>query len=649
VRAQPQRKVGCNACIEICSAEAISSDKSRQQIKVNPNLCVGCGACTTVCPTGALTYAYPRAASRAARSRRCSPPTRRPAAAPVLLLHSQEAARTWSRKWAAPPAWALQGVPANVIPLPVWHVASTGIDLWLTAVAQGAAHVALLTTSEEAPQYLDGAAGQMQVAQAILEGLGYEGSHFSLLQGAQRRDLDASCKCWRAPGAAPAQARARFAVSAEKRTTLELALDHLLEQAPQKPEAIALPAGAPFGGITVDKDKCTLCLSCVGACPASALQDNQLRRSCAFVEKNCVQCGLCVKTCPEQAITLQPRLLLSPERKQPRVLNEAKPYACIRCAKPFGTLKGDRGHARQAGRPLDVPGRRAGTPEDVRRLPRDRHLLAQNEARITGPMSEPLPTSALDEETARAEIYGLLSQLFYAPPRPELLAALRVAVTEAPAQGGFLEEPWRAGGGRGPRDETTRDREEYDALFGGVGKPEIYLFGSHYLSGFLNEKPVARLRTALAELGLDRDEAMPETEDHIAYVCEVMRYLIAGDDVAVANLARQREFFAEHLQPWAGRLCDAITRASEGALLRRARRIHPRLRERRSAGLRHALSAARVLFRRARRLNFPKASCLVLRRSLSGCCRPRVFPEQSQLRCTIASAHLLYYSMKSRS
>jgi TorA maturation chaperone TorD len=87
----------------------------------------------------------------------------------------------------------------------------------------------------------------------------------------------------------------------------------------------------------------------------------------------------------------------------------------------------------------------------------------------------------------------------------------------------------------------------------------VYLFGSHYQSGFLNEKPLARLRGTLAGLGLDRDEAMPETEDHVAYLCEVMRYLIAGDDAAVANLTRQQEFFSEHLQPWLGRLCDAIS------------------------------------------------------------------------------------------
>lgn len=173
-------------------------------------------------------------------------------------------------------------------------------------------------------------------------------------------------------------------------------------------------------------------------------------------------------------------------------------------------------------------------------------------------LPEPHASSALDEETARAELYGLLAQLYYAPPAPELMANLRVAATEAPAAGGFLEEPWRVlvGVARELSDDTLA--EEYNALFGGVGKPEVYLYGSHYLSGFLNEKPLARLRTELNSLGLGRDEAMSDTEDHIAYLCEVMRYLIAGDDVAVANLTRQQAFFAAHLQPWAGQLCDAI-------------------------------------------------------------------------------------------
>lgn len=169
-----------------------------------------------------------------------------------------------------------------------------------------------------------------------------------------------------------------------------------------------------------------------------------------------------------------------------------------------------------------------------------------------------LGSSALDEETARAELYGLLSQLYYAAPPPELLSALRVAFTEAPAAGGFLQEPWQQLVGVARELDDAAVAAEFDRLFGGVGKPDVYVYASHYLSGFLNEKPLARLRTDLARLGLARDEAMPETEDHIAYLCEVMRYLVAGDDMAVCNLTEQREFFTTHLQPWVGDLCEML-------------------------------------------------------------------------------------------
>jgi TorA maturation chaperone TorD len=167
-------------------------------------------------------------------------------------------------------------------------------------------------------------------------------------------------------------------------------------------------------------------------------------------------------------------------------------------------------------------------------------------------------SSALDEETARAELYGLLAQLYYARPNPETLAALRVAVTEAPIEGGFLQEPWQQLVGTARALDDVAIAAEFDRLFGGVGKPEVFLYGSHYLSGFLNEKPLVRLRSDLAALGLARGEAMPETEDHVAYLCEVMRYLIAGDDMVVCNLTAQRKFFVTHLQPWILPLCDAL-------------------------------------------------------------------------------------------
>ncbi len=175
-------------------------------------------------------------------------------------------------------------------------------------------------------------------------------------------------------------------------------------------------------------------------------------------------------------------------------------------------------------------------------------------------MNEPIPvSSALDEETARAEVYGLLAALYYAPPSAELLAQLRVAVTEAPAAGSFLEEPWRQFVGAAREYSDAQIASEYDALFGGVGKPEVFLFGSYYLSGFLNEKPLAALRSDLAALGLARDETLPETEDHFACICEVMRYLIAGDDVEVANLTQQQKFFSAHVQPWVPAMCEAIS------------------------------------------------------------------------------------------
>ena len=173
--------------------------------------------------------------------------------------------------------------------------------------------------------------------------------------------------------------------------------------------------------------------------------------------------------------------------------------------------------------------------------------------------SRPPQSTALDEEVARAEVYGLLALLYYAPPNAELMSGLRVAVTEAPVAGGFLEQPWRTLVGVARTMDDHEIADEYESLFGGVGKPEVYLFGSHYLSGYLNEKPLARLRDDLAGLGLVRGEEMPETEDHIAFLCEVMRFLIAGDDVAVANLTKQREFFSAHLQPWVNALCDATS------------------------------------------------------------------------------------------
>ena len=185
-------------------------------------------------------------------------------------------------------------------------------------------------------------------------------------------------------------------------------------------------------------------------------------------------------------------------------------------------------------------------------------------------MSAPLSFATADdsEELARAELYGLLARLWIAPPDAELLMQFGVAVTQAPQPGGFLEAPWQALVAAMRASTLQGAVAEYDALFGGVGKPEVMLYGSYYLAGFLHEKPLAVLRSDLAALGLVRDESRGETEDHVAGVFEVMRYLIAGEDVAVANLEQQRRFFRAHVQPWAQKLADAVEAQPQARLWR---------------------------------------------------------------------------------
>ena len=148
------------------------------------------------------------------------------------------------------------------------------------------------------------------------------------------------------------------------------------------------------------------------------------------------------------------------------------------------------------------------------------------------------------DELARAEVYGLLSRLFYAPPDAALYAQLQVAVTEAPARGAFLERSWGELVAASRRLPLAEVQDEYADLFVGVGK--------------LNEKPLVELRRDLTALGLERPDTVNETEDHLASLCEVMRYLIAGDDLAVSNLAAQQRFYNAHLRGWVESFCDAL-------------------------------------------------------------------------------------------
>jgi TorA maturation chaperone TorD len=176
----------------------------------------------------------------------------------------------------------------------------------------------------------------------------------------------------------------------------------------------------------------------------------------------------------------------------------------------------------------------------------------------TAPISLQLGSTDDHEELARAELYGLLARLWLAPPDDELLQQFNVAVTQPEVDGAVLTAPWHDLVATLRATTVQAAATEFAALFQGVGKSAVFAFGSYHLSGSLNEKPLALLRTDLAALGLTRDETLLETEDHVSYTFEVMRYLIAGDDAGVCNLEQQRRFFRNHVQTWLDALCDAV-------------------------------------------------------------------------------------------
>lgn len=321
---------GCNKCIDVCSTEAIAADGDH--VKVDPHLCMGCGACASVCPSGAMGFQFPRVSRRGDQLRALLAAYREAGGQDACIVFHNG---TDGRDLLASAAAAGRGLPARAIPLESWHVASTGVDLLLGAVALGANQVAVLSAGSEAPEYSQSLRAQMALAQSILAGLGYAGRHFALIETGDAAAAVAALEAL-APATVPATPAA-FALSDDKRTAVEFAVEHLARHAPAPVAEIALAAGSPWGEVVVDKQKCTMCLSCAGACPEGALMDGGDTPMLRFLERNCVQCGLCERTCPEDAITLKARLLLGPPAREARVLNETQPFHCVSCGKPFGT------------------------------------------------------------------------------------------------------------------------------------------------------------------------------------------------------------------------------------------------------------------------------------------------------------------------
>jgi ferredoxin len=323
-------KTGCTRCLDVCATDAVRS--LGDKIWAHPFLCMGCGDCATTCPTGALHFAFPAVADIGTRLRKLLSVYRGAGGKDAALLFHNA---TSGRELIARLARVGKGLPARVLPIEVHGVATIGIDVVLGAIALGASQVYSLlddTGADEHGALLD---QQARIGNAILNGLGYSGTHWQTLRAADAAALQAAL--WSSQPAATVAEPATFNLSNRKRETLDFAIHHLVQQASVPPEQIALPAGSPFGTLTVDASRCTLCKSCIGACPSSALQDTVDAPKLRFIERNCVQCGLCETTCPEQAISLVPRLLVTPAARQPVTLNEAEPFHCVRCGAPFGT------------------------------------------------------------------------------------------------------------------------------------------------------------------------------------------------------------------------------------------------------------------------------------------------------------------------
>lgn len=166
-------------------------------------------------------------------------------------------------------------------------------------------------------------------------------------------------------------------------------------------------------------------------------------------------------------------------------------------------------------------------------------------------------SSQAPEPQLRAGVYNLLAGLFAGPPREQTLHSL-AAVVAQPADGP-VATAW-ASLAQAARDADAEALDdEYHALFIGLGRGEVVPFGSWYLTGFLMGRSLARLRTDLKRLGLERDQDVHEPEDHISALLEAMRLLSEAN--GGRTLAVQRDFFDAHLAPWVERFMRDVQRA----------------------------------------------------------------------------------------
>jgi ferredoxin len=320
--------VGCTRCLDLCPTAAITP--SGDHVTIDANICAGCGQCAAACPTGAASYAMPSEDALMRKLRAMLISYREAGGeAPIVLLHDDP--------HGAPLIDALarfgDGLPAHVLPLALNEMTQIGLESIAAAFAYGASAMRFLLRARPLHD-VSGLLRTMALADPILKGLGFGPGRIDTIE---TDDPDLLLEALRAiPSMPPTPRPASFRPQGGKKGVLRFALTELHRAAPEPVGVIALPEGAPFGAVEIDADGCTLCLSCVSACPTGALRDDPERPMLRFVEDACVQCGLCKATCPENVVTLKPQIDFEAARAPARILKEEEPFCCIRCSKPFG-------------------------------------------------------------------------------------------------------------------------------------------------------------------------------------------------------------------------------------------------------------------------------------------------------------------------